>query len=61
MKLSTKVGLSTFLIVKFIWWVGGVDVFERTPENAMSILSSMLCGLAAWGFCMVEEADNERS
>jgi hypothetical protein len=42
---KTIIFLITFAFIQFVFWYGGVDVFERNPMNAYLLVIGIFC---AW-------------
>lgn len=41
------VGVATFLLVQFLFWYGGANVFERSVPNAFLFFISLGCSVVA--------------
>lgn len=41
---TIKIFIASFIFVRFIFWMGGMDIFERGVDSAMSIIFSFIFG-----------------
>ena len=48
MIISVLKGLIAFLIVSFLFWVAGVDLFSRSPNVGFVYFLSIFAGVAAY-------------
>jgi len=39
----------TFAVLRGIFWISGIDLFERTPENAVAYTTSLAVALVVFG------------
>lgn len=52
MNILYKVGIITFLTVRSLFWIGSYDVFERSSNNAMVLLTSIIVTAIAVCLCI---------
>jgi len=52
-----KVFLFIFFINRLIWWIGGVDIFDRGVDNAVAIVFSLIISYALISILLVVEMD----
>ena len=50
MSNTITVFIASFIFVRFIFWMGGMDIFERGVDSAMSIIFSFIFGAGLTGF-----------
>ena len=57
MNILYKAGIITFLTVRALFWIAGVDIFERTSDNAMVLFTCIMIASLVVCLCGAIESD----